>query len=145
MNSNLFSLSCQPLNCDVSLFSSFPDVSCHSAEGHSRSGSDVRRDGPHIYKFPEQPGSHLLGKLRLPFPQTPGFLGQRSGSQDLFYPGLDEKTLTSLFASLTLYHMCWPDRDPATHSSLFVCVCVCGQTIFMCLIVCVFSHQVKKH
>lgn len=67
----------------------FPDVSHHSAEGHSRSGGDVRGDGPHIHKLPEQPGPHPLGKLCLPFSQTPGLLGQRSGPQDQLYPGLD--------------------------------------------------------
>ena len=70
------------------IFLSFPDVSYHSAEGHSRFGSDVRGDGPHIHKLPEQPGSHPLGKFCLPLPQNPGLLGQRLVPQDLLYPGL---------------------------------------------------------
>lgn len=73
----------------------FPDVSHHSAEGHSRFGGDVRGDGPHIHKLPEQPGSCLLGKLCLPFPQTPGLLGQRSGPQDLLYPGVGREMNTN--------------------------------------------------
>lgn len=69
----------------------FPDVPHHSAEVRRRSGVDVRGDGLYIHELAEQPGSHPLVELCLPFPQTTGLLGQRPGPQDLLFPGLPEK------------------------------------------------------
>lgn len=71
---------------------SCPDVSHHPAEGHRRSGGDVRGHGSDLYMLPEKPGSHALGKLRLPVSQKPGLLGQRPDAQDLLYPGWLENT-----------------------------------------------------
>lgn len=69
-----------------------PAVSGHPEEGHSRSGGDVGRDGPHLHKLLKQPGPYALVQLRLSFSQNPGFLGQRLGSQDLLHPGIHTQT-----------------------------------------------------
>lgn len=77
-------------HCSMRFSLCSPDVPRHPEEGHSGSGGDVRRDGPHLHRLPEQPGAHPLGKLCLPFSQNPGFLGQGLGSQDHLHPGLEE-------------------------------------------------------